>query len=992
MGRRSVGTPSSFAGRGLTQAASDQAAASLAAAKGYVDRSNVAVKMLFADTTDTPGLRLPATSSDADKLAAIAWNTNLIQTAMLANPNAVVKLDPSQAWPAQVNLDELVDTSLTPGLDRRLEGRLQLVRGTRSSASDATAGRITAAPAVRLVRRAGNPIAVTAVDAIQLGPNLPGSGVWTQFVTGLGFASGYNRFKTGQALFLRSNDYYAWAFRAVNANTVWKATWVPVGGLMFTITGYSLTALNTALGLTGGNVLTSTERRVLVGQTSGVTALIQGDSPGTIQVVTNGVSGDFTAGETIKDQATGATIGTFGSMRVLMAGKVNTTYPTNPVVQISSGGVIDLSGITIECDGDPDDFIPEWNRCDAIDVWGGVDVDVRANIKAGYAAGVILRSCYRWYADLKCQQLPNHALETAAQEGAYGYLLRLIGACDTGAARLRGSYLRHMLTTNGAGATYNGAATGYQNFWNYGPGARNVVVTGMGSRCYGQAWDTHEGAEDITFFDHVTLYPFSAARAITGPDGAVVRGFGIRHVNPWFVGCVNGINDGGVALDSGGLVYTNEVLGGTIEKFQGIGLSHSDFFSLDQGRILWRNVDLRADKDILSSANRQTIGMLIQSGLVRTEGCRISGVNYAYVQHKSTDSTTGNTLGRVVHKDMTWDGTDAKALSGLRQESEFAAVDIDGLGVILGTTRPTFVVRAFVPSAVQRTSTPSQADTFQAARGNATPIRYKGVRFSFATSSSTTPGLLENNTVSSVTAAVTATPIAYLGESAAAGASAYELAVAGGYAGTQAQWIASLAGAPGATGPQGPGSVGAGIPSGMDAISPYVRVGANAGMNAPTGGGSFYAYPYPIRVATTITALVAQVATLATGGAVSAKMGVWNDNGSGFPDLAAGPIFTGAVDVTTAAAAKRVLPWATTLQPGTYWVGFLYVETSAPTTRPSLYLVNSASWNLALPAASSFANAVGGWKWTGVADYPTSMTGVGLAGSNDAPVMALRGA
>lgn len=869
MGRRTVGLPSSFSSRGLTTAAADQAAASLTAAKSYVDRSNVAVRMIYADTADVPGLRLPASSSEADRLAAITWNTNIIQTAMLANPRALIKLDPSQSWLAQVNLDEITDTTLLLGQDRRLEGRLQLAKGTRSSKTDTSTGRIVAAPAVRIVRRPSDPIAVTAVDLVQLGPNLPGSGVWTQLCTGLGFASGYNRFKTGQDLFLRSGDYYAWAMRATNANNVWKATWYPVAGLMINITGYSLTALNTALGT--GNTVSTLERRTIVGATSGVTALVQGD-PGTstTQVVANSVSGDFSTangGETIKDQATGATLGTYGSMRVLMAGKVNTTYPTSPVVQISNGGAIDLSGITIECDGDPDEFIPEWNRCDAIDIWGGTDVDVRATIRAGYAAGVVLRSCLRWFADLRANQLPNHALETAAQEGAYGYLLRLIGANDTGAARLRGSYLRHLLTTNGAGASYNGAATGYQNFWNYGPGARNWVATGMGSRCYGQAWDTHEGAEDGTFYDHVALYPFSAARAITGPDGAVVRGFGIRHVNPWFVGCVNGINDGGVALDSGGLVYTNEVLGGTIEKFQGVGMTHSDFFSLDQGRILWRNVDLRADKDIVNTA-RQTIGMVITSGLVRTEGCRISGVNYTYVQHKSSQDT----LGRVVHKDMTWDGTDAKAVSGLRQESEFAAVDFDGLAVILGATRPTFVFRAFVPSSpVGQVNYPAAGT--QNARGNATSIRYKGIRFSYATSSTTTPGLLENNTVSSVIAACTANPITYLAEPAGAagadGKSAYQLAQDGGYTGTQAQWLASLKGADSTV--AGPASTVPGPSAYQVAVSAGYS-GTQAQWLASLVGPQGPAYPvHSTSVAPTIAA--GATAQVGTGGAASLTAG-----------------------------------------------------------------------------------------------------------------------
>ena len=50
------------------------------------------------------------------------------------------------------------------------------------------------------------------------------------------------------------------------------------------------------------------------------------------------------------------------------------------------------------------------------------------------------------------------------------------------------------------------------------------------------------------------------------------------------------------------------------------------------------------------------------------------------------------------------------------------------------------------------------------------------------------------------------------GADGAAGRSAYEIALDNGFSGTEAQWLASLTGPQGATGPQGP--AGEGLPSG----------------------------------------------------------------------------------------------------------------------------------------------------------------------------------
>ncbi|MFC6170348.1 hypothetical protein [Loigolactobacillus jiayinensis] len=78
------------------------------------------------------------------------------------------------------------------------------------------------------------------------------------------------------------------------------------------------------------------------------------------------------------------------------------------------------------------------------------------------------------------------------------------------------------------------------------------------------------------------------------------------------------------------------------------------------------------------------------------------------------------------------------------------------------------------------------------------------------------------------------------GQSGADGKSAYELAVVDGFSGTEAEWLASLKGPTGATGPQGP--------TGKDAVSQIID-GGNSTTNgrAVNSPPSYYQTNYPAK-------------------------------------------------------------------------------------------------------------------------------------------------
>lgn len=90
-----------------------------------------------------------------------------------------------------------------------------------------------------------------------------------------------------------------------------------------------------------------------------------------------------------------------------------------------------------------------------------------------------------------------------------------------------------------------------------------------------------------------------------------------------------------------------------------------------------------------------------------------------------------------------------------------------------------------------------------------------------------------------------------------------------------------------------------------------------------------------------IDAIGANVTRAAAGGQVRAWLGLWHSSPEvSYPSFSA-PVATGEIDVT--ATGVKQVPVGSMLQAGVYWVGVLYTETEAPTTRPRMSAANAVT-------------------------------------------------
>lgn len=953
---------------------------------------------------EIPASQLTALASgmtEAQKLAAIKATTDTVYAAVKANPGMLIKLDPKlpagqKGWPLQLYMDEMLDSTLVLGADYAIAGPVIIVRGTRPAGSttatlqsDINAGRIIPNPPVRIRRKAGAYFTPTNLrNNVQLGPNLPNAGfVFGAYCSGFDQTSGLSKFKAGQLIHLVSNDSYGWADRA-GYSFVGKAAYYPVAGLLITFTGYSLSAMNTALGRTGAAgtataPITSMERRTIVGATSGVTALVQGGDFGSSgQLVVNSVSGDWTAGEQLKDQESGAVIGTYSSTTILKAGKpLNTTYPTSPQMRIVPDSHVDLSGLTVFAEGDPDEFVPVYNRGDAIGLEGCRNVRIKGlRIKAGYAAGVVFRSVFHADVDVDIHSLPNHAIETAtASEGAYGYGIRYLGACEDIAARVTINNARHSMTTNGIGATWNqdertgqsnGSPDNCTNYWRHGCGIRNSSWTGQGSNMIATIWDMHEGAEDIVLVNPIGFGALSVGRSTTAPDGCQIRGFNITVLNPYFSGVRIGVNDLAGPLDSGGLSYTNRVIGGVMEDVQYYGIMQSEnSYKEELARFRYKDVTIRMDTTIPKTVMAQA-GMLLRKGNTVYDGMVIEGVNDRMIRISSYVDPNGlgsNAIGKIIGKRTTLDWSDATASRGLSVETDAQICDF-------------FNPHAMI-NPVAGTQLPFSLITNESSAGG--QVRVKNIDYSPLSSTKTEPSLASGAGAAQV---VDISASGAKGADGAAGKSAYELAVAGGYSGTQAQWLASLVGPKGAdstvAGPSGADglSTGVGSPPGFRKQPDYVRTATTGNPVA----NSVFAHPLTVR-GSAVTKVGIQTTTAQVGGSTTLRIGIFADV-AGLPDLASGPIRTVTVDLT-ATAGKQDVALPSSLPAGNYWVMTWYTVTTAPTTVAVISEVNGIHWTLPLPASANVGTVPFAWVWRSMSGWPTDFSTLAVATAIEAPVV-----
>jgi hypothetical protein len=722
---------------------------SVAKTKAYVDANAGGTPGGSIERYEIPAssLSYPASNAtEAVKLAAINANTSTVTTALTTHPDMLVVLPPGKPVLMQVNLDEIFDTSFPAGQNYAIAGPVAIARGTRTSATDVSTGRIVAAPPIRVARKGGAYFApVNLRNTVQIGPNLPNAGsVFTSICSGFEVASGYNKFKSGQIIHLCSNDSYDWAARA-GYSFVGKASFFPVAGILITINSLSYTALDAQLATQtpARDSNGSLERFTIVGATSGATAIVAGDIAGVNQVVVDNVSADFTAGETLRESTTNAIVGTFGSATVCMSGLLNTTYPTTPQMRILTRSYVDISRLRISPDGDPDDLIQAWNRTDCASFVGCTDVDFRGvEVNNGYAAGIVTRSCWNVVGDIECHALPNHAIEakntdgtsdTKRSEGAYGYVWRALGCTDHFDVKVVASFARHAVTSNGIGATWNqnsrtGSSAGSPdlstNYWNHGPGGRNGRVTGIARSMIATGWDTHEGAEDWLFDTPMAIEPLSAAKSTTAPDGATFRGFNLTLLNPYFDGVRLGVSEQGIALSAGGLVWQNRILGGVMKNLQLGGYSQSEDADVDaESSFLIKGTTFHCNPAIPSTVYAQ-YAVLLRRSNTRIEDVRVESCNDRFFRFTSFVGTGSTGAGRASLHNISIDFTNSTASRIFSLEATYASVTVAGahalVNPVAGSQKPFF--------------------WFTNSGGN-TPVKYRGLTAESLSTTTAIPAL-----------------------------------------------------------------------------------------------------------------------------------------------------------------------------------------------------------------------------------------------------------
>jgi len=124
----------------------------------------------------------------------------------------------------------------------------------------------------------------------------------------------------------------------------------------------------------------------------------------------------------------------------------------------------------------------------------------------------------------------------------------------------------------------------------------------------------------------------------------------------------------------------------------------------------------------------------------------------------------------------------------------------------------------------------------------------------------------------------------------------------------------------------------------------------NSQGNSSTGGttnNTVRVTPWLVTDSITISRLFAEATVVGESGSVF-RFGIWNDDGAGKPGTLLLDAGTAATDSSTGAFEVTV---SQALSPGIYWVGG--AVQSAPSTQPTLRLVNSTTLPTAIPLGSS---------------------------------------
>lgn len=530
--------------------------------------------------------------SDADSATTVATklaNNNAIFAAAVNDRPDIMTQGPDDFYP--------VSLAFT---DQTVNLRANLIQYRGSTA----AGRAIL-PAISVTNTYGTAVQ-GVVSTIQMGASNPAAGIYTQTMsaftitapggTGVANQGGYSAYSSAQAGMVYCKKGYQWSTEALqtlitpDAVDVFRAENQSVHGILLNVNAVQ----NLATGGTtvGGYPQNTLERHTIQGATSGTVARANSwslDTGGTTgKLIFGSVPRDFVQGENLVDVASGAVIGTAGTMALVFFGnlvfdygdwnRAGGTTAQKPYFRlINQAATVNLD-VRVKSSHDPDTFLTttERNR-EAVFVAGAYKPQIKVEGISGFSRTLLVKSCHMPVIDVpRCSFITNHAIGVTSPnaEEAYGYGLELRGTTFAPDIRIIGSEVRHLVTQNPAPSTWESTSTKHLD---YGCGVMfGSVHDSVCTNPFGAGFDTHEGAYKLKFVNCSTLWSNPGGRVVTVGTGFNNRGFGTTYENCHSDGGASGFSSGGEALTAG-LMHSITYRDCTAVNFFKTGFGSSDF-------------------------------------------------------------------------------------------------------------------------------------------------------------------------------------------------------------------------------------------------------------------------------------------------------------------------------------------------------------------------------------------------------------------------------
>lgn len=332
----------------------------------------------------------------------------------------------------------------------------------------------------------------------------------------------------GDAFFLTSSLILPGDFIGDGENT-FAAEWVTVAGVGMNVTHASPNGVISGINIVG------TDSRATA------SVAVHTTSAGQTLVILNNVVGVFRNGETVTTPE-GVVRGTVTSDPYIVATKALTHAHAGNSPKLRKGRTdltVDIDGLRIDTATSTDDItIPAASRKPALELNGLVGPNLNTHFLSSYKAAILLGACYKVHSTMRITKLPGYATDA---QGAWGYGLVLMGACDNIAAQYPyAENFRHAITSN-IRPTIS-VPTAMEYILNQGV-SKYVTVSGNFYNSTDDAIDQHGGSMFWTVKDAYIGWTGAVGRPQARAAGIQNRGFGLTVENVVIDGAVDGIRD-----------------------------------------------------------------------------------------------------------------------------------------------------------------------------------------------------------------------------------------------------------------------------------------------------------------------------------------------------------------------------------------------------------------------------------------------------------------